>query len=403
MCAQNGPQSIEPEEETQEPEHHCHTCDCVIHDGCSIVGPDDNERCEQCHDERYGTCERCEETVRHSSLSEVGDQQWCRDCRQFHSFRCCECGGRFRDDDGVSCNAGYICQSCYEEDYFTCEGCGEVRHNDVYYEDGYCDDCRRDEDEDDGILDYDTDVVSALRPRFDPRLNLLGVELEVESKYASSACEDAMGCREALGESFAITKRDGSLGDGGFEIVTIPATLQSQREHWGKFFSRVPTGLTSWENGNCGMHVHASRAPLSQLTIGKILEFVNASANESFITRIAGRKSSSWSKFCDKHVSDARKYDSDRYQALNLRNSATVEFRIFKGTLKPSGFMKNLEFVAAIIRFCSLAGIRQLSVADFLAWFLDVRKDFPALDSWLFSHGFIPARSKTRKAVSSCA
>ena len=44
---------------------------------------------------------------------------------------CVECGERIARDCAlyVDCAGGYICQSCYDESYFTCARCGEIRHN----------------------------------------------------------------------------------------------------------------------------------------------------------------------------------------------------------------------------------------------------------------------------------
>ena len=40
-----------------------------------------------------------------------------------------------------------------------------------------------------------------------------------------------------------------------------------------------------------------------------------------------------------------------RYNCINLQNEATIEFRIFKGTLNPSSFFATLELVNNICKF----------------------------------------------------
>jgi len=87
------------------------------------------------------------------------------------------------------------------------------------------------------------------------------------------------------------------------------------------------------------------------LTIAKMLLFINAKENTNFITMIAGRSANHYCKVSQKTLKDVR-YCKDRYEALNLINRGTVEFRIFRGTLKRAVFFKCLEFCDALIQFC---------------------------------------------------
>jgi hypothetical protein len=195
---------------------------------------------------------------------------------------------------------------------------------------------------------------------------------------------------------FAIAKHDGSLRSGyGFELVTIPASLAEQRERWLRLFAKTPSGLKSWNTmGRCGMHVHASRSVLSGLTIGKLLVFINTNENQAFVEDVAGRRSAQWAAMMHKKISDATKRNYSRYEAINLQNDKTVEFRIFRGSLKPERFLKNLDFVASSVAFCIQSGIRGLTIPAYLKWFKDHRKDYQYLDSWLVAGNYLPARSK---------
>jgi hypothetical protein len=75
----------------------------------------------------------------------------------------------------------------------------------------------------------------------------------------------------------------------------------------------------------------------------------------------------------------------DRHEAINLMNKETVEFRIFKGTLKPQSFFKALEFCDALLHFC-LLGNNSISycksVPNFIKYVEENRKDYPHL--WAF-------------------
>ena len=61
-----------------------------------------------------------------------------------------------------------------------------------------------------------------------------------------------------------------------------------------KFYDNIPPDLKI--QNNVGMHVHISRKPLSQLTIGKMTEFLNRDDNKEFIHHIAGRINNSYAR-----------------------------------------------------------------------------------------------------------
>lgn len=398
-----------PITETQTPETedtptitcvHCHE---EIEDGEQTTGPDDAVYCESCYIEHFFCCDRCSDSCPTEDLHSVGDDSWCESCYSDHAFCCCDCGENYRLSNAIGYGDDSLCRGCYEDSYFTCEDCREVSHVENSHcsasgHDGmYCDSCFEEQSSDDceGVLDYSANVVRLLHPHIDPSAHLLGVELECESSDSSMTGENAADCVSSLGTSFAIAKCDGSLRSGhGFELVTIPANLDEQREHWKAFFRHVPRGLKSWDtSGRCGMHVHASRAPLSGLTIGKILVFINSSDNQTFVEAIAGRRSQSWAAFSDKKISDGKRCNPNRYEAVNLQNSATIEFRIFRGSLKPERFLKNLDFIASTIAFCVRSGIRELTIPAYLKWFKEHRKDYEYLDSWLVQNRHISPRS----------
>ena len=44
---------------------------------------------------------------------------------------CIECGDRLYEDDEIEiANGVYVCQCCYEDNYFKCAHCGDIFHND---------------------------------------------------------------------------------------------------------------------------------------------------------------------------------------------------------------------------------------------------------------------------------
>jgi hypothetical protein len=223
-----------------------------------------------------------------------------------------------------------------------------------------------------------------------PSTIYLGIELEYETPNRDIA-------RVAVGKALrghAIMKSDGSIRNG-FEIVTCPATLEIHLEEFKKFFSTFPAELSKSKNtmifpdDNTGMHVHVSRKPLSMLTIGKMTSFLNRKSNKEFIAYIAGRIDNHFARMdTSRTVTFPLMGNGDRYNALNLQNSATVEFRIFSTPKNWSEFASRLEFCQALTDYCQpcqVSGpLSQLSEhTSFINWLKDKRKLFPELTSHL--------------------
>lgn len=275
---------------------------------------------------------------------------------------------------------------------------------------GWAEESYWDEEEEDSlILGYDYNVLdelSFMKLSYEKSIcettklstPFFGVELEVEAdrntpRDIASKVMDDMYCNE-LTNQFALLKHDGSLAEDGFEIVTAPATYKVHRIAWKKFFNNSAKELTSWASGRCGIHVHISRDAFSAPHLGKFLVFINDSGNKKFVAKIAGRTSQEWCAFKDKKITDGWRYpfDGERYEAVNLTNSKTIELRIFRGTTKESSFMKNIEFTVASFYFTQTTSYTKLSYDDFLNW-LDATEGYPYLKHWLIAKGMSGGRA----------
>jgi hypothetical protein len=115
--------------------------------------------------------------------------------------------------------------------------------------------------------------------------------------YVSDDLNDTANTVSDLLEGYAILKEDGSISTmPGFEIVTAPCSLSIHREKITEFFSNNPD-IDTDDDINIGLHIHISRKPISQLSIGKLLVFINDPDNQDGIIAIAGRSSNNWAKF----------------------------------------------------------------------------------------------------------
>jgi len=266
-----------------------------------------------------------------------------------------------------------------EVDIETCTNCGNESVTELMI-DKVCHHCL---DATYKLHNYSTRVENMLKfkaTRVRPNTVYLGCELEYETENRNRA---QLGVGKLM-HGHALMKTDGSIRNG-FEIVTCPATLDIHLEIFKKFYDNIPKDLKI--ANNVGMHVHISRKPLSQLTIGKLTEFLNRLDNKSFIHHIAGRIDNNYARMnSDRTIIFARKnrHGGDRYNALNLNNEKTIEVRLFATPMNYKEFASRLQFVQALVDYCSPAQSneslkKQTHYESFMHWLSSRRRMFPEL------------------------
>jgi len=348
--------------------------------------------CDGCFDSLYFYCSKCgkykDKKVKHIVRDSGGyGKVVCKDCFNDFYSHCEHCGYGCKKADARMLEGHSYCFHCYDQ-MFVCPSCNRRLFKENYYDAGLCRKCWEDE-----RRAINPDHLAKAPLEFQGKgPHFYGIELEVE-------VDEQLDRRPAYAKrilkllnGFIICKHDGSIKDAntgrviGFEIVTVPASEEVQKEKWNIFFDNLPKGLRSYDTKTCGLHIHCARQPLTPLQIAKMLLFVNSKENVSFITTIAGRPPNTFCKIQDKQYRDARVISQEhRYEALNLSNKATVEFRIFRGTLKRESMFKSLEFCAALIQFCgrgnfSIKDCRQ--VDKFIEYVKLHKKDY--LHLWAF-------------------
>jgi hypothetical protein len=247
--------------------------------------------------------------------------------------------------------------------YWECDG--EYHHGPEYDDD---DDCNDDDDDDD---DSDMDSACINSYSYRPSMNFhklsnenenapfFGIELEVERKNSNGLKHKYMA--GMIKNEHWYFKTDGSLTDG-FEIVTHPLTFnyiqQSEKSFTDSLKLLVENGYNSYDANTCGMHIHISKANFTTWHLYRFLKFFVE--NKEFIVAISQRKMEKlkkWANIEDDNDSSliykAKKKDgnNERYVAINLQNKATLEIRIFRGTLNINSFMKNIEFAHALFMY----------------------------------------------------
>jgi|GEM_PF-3096636 hypothetical protein len=226
------------------------------------------------------------------------------------------------------------------------------------------------------LRDYNADVVEICDPVLKKNILYSGVELEVVADR--SRISDVFN---SLGLDYCITKKDSSISNG-FEIVTIPATLEQHTIKFEKFLTDGISQIST--DDSCGMHVHMTKKVIPGSSLLKMQFFMNACFNREFMDKVAGRVSETyavltppkngWRDFLDRRQVNKLKV-SERYVGLNTRKPSTVEFRIFKSTLDYPTFISNIEFCYALVDFCNKTPINRFHL-NFIN-FLDYLKDSP--------------------------
>ena len=266
-----------------------------------------------------------------------------------------------------------------EVDIETCTNCGNESVTELMI-DKVCHHCL---DATYKLHNYSTRVENMLKfkaTRVRPNTVYLGCELEYETNNRNRA---QLGVGKLM-HGHALMKTDGSIRNG-FEIVTCPATLDIHLDIFKKFYDNIPPDLKI--ANNVGMHVHISRKPLSQLTIGKLIEFLNRLDNKEFIHHIAGRIDNQYARMeSDRTITFLRKHRSggNRYNALNLNNEKTIEVRLFATPMNYKEFASRLQFVQALVDYCSPAQSnealkKQTHYQSFMHWLSSRKRMFPEL------------------------
>lgn len=303
-------------------------------------------------------------------------------------------------DDCSMWEGDWYSDTWLDDNTFFCDCCEQRLHNDRYGSDGRCEDCDG-EEERNRLRSYNDKSAASFRPEKNVPLKF-GIELEVESRDANSAVEL---CESIFPKNYVVYKEDGSLDDEGFEIVTRPDAPEVHKRIFSEFLSskEVRRTLTSWNSGNCGVHIHVSRAPLSPLWVGRILVMINSPEMRSIVSKVSGRYNTSYAGIRSKKLVDGKKgKDERKYDAVNNSPRDTIEFRLFRGTLVKESFLRYIEFVESVLAFTSPATTGNKDVSSpkkYLDFVSKRRKEYTNLFEFLKVRGFEVSGPSVKPAV----
>ena len=242
---------------------------------------------------------------------------------------------------------------------------------------------------------------------------LLGAEIEVAGNNpviderikedTVKKCIQIINNSDSDEENLIYSTHDGTVQ---IEFDTMPCSLRFHKNkmNYKEMFEYLDSVGYKGHDCDCaGLHIHADRKYLGRtkfqqdLVIAKIL-YIIEKFNDDLC--IIARRNNGYSVFCgDKCTSDTAvtlygKYrDTGKKAALNLQHPNTIEFRMFRSTLKYETLLLTLELVQNIINFSkniSFEELEDMSWNNLMNTFSDELKEY-----------YISRRNKVLKKESS--
>lgn len=309
----------------------------------------------------YEICEECGDIYHTDDMTDTRDGRVCIHCRDnyymwsdvmeqyIHEDECVWVGDDCMTDEYRD-NHYYCCESCGEWFDLECEGC---ESDDGYY---LCDSCTDDYRLENGSVYYkDSGYIQEYHPDIDLHFygngpKFLGCEYEVQGG----------GCNSNIAESIFgdyrefYCSRDGSLEEG-FEAITHPCSPSHMLSiDWEEITKRL--GRNDYDDTEgAGFHIHISREHFkSQSHIGKLIRFFSDNYQE--LVNFGNRTWDTANKWAeptdydedDKFIDIYSNAKGERYSAVNVWPSETVEIRLFGCTYRPEVIRSYIQFVDII-------------------------------------------------------
>jgi len=362
----------------------CAECDVDI---TGSSGHDhDLEVCCDCLEEKYDSCQHCDQIFPKSDFIEVDDEPTCEDCFSEYYEQCPDCSEIITQDESYySENSGdAYCMDCYYERYTRCEGCDYEMNSDYanYCEsDGcsYCDDCIPDSDVD---LDSYGSVKIHSSNSFEKNkfARAVGIEIEACNSFYDELETDTYYSNFEIKNNWRIV-HDGSISpsgedDIGREFVTRGGLSGDELYLSINNITSILANRGWYVNKSCGLHVHIDARDLRARQLAYILAVAKLCEPVLYKVMPPSRGNTRWAKripmsteeilrihdeedFIDAwyrshgtHPS-MEKYNDSRYCGVNMHSRVihgSIEFRHHSGTLNPEKIINWIEICQSIVK-----------------------------------------------------
>lgn len=352
--------------------------------------------CPACAEARYFTCHSCGSAAEVAESTVVSSgERICSRCARTQAYFCPECEEWHlysRRSHIVTHDSDYICDEC-ADGYELCACCGEYfRIDDMEEpdEDEYvCHRCAARRGSGD-IYSYSYKPAPIFHRADGEGQNslVLGIELEMDAARGGDPRAAAHRIKSRFGDEWLYFKRDSSL-DNGVELVTHPISpkvlLSEQgRSMWSCICAEaLAEGMRSHDTETCGLHVHVNRnyfgtsEAVRLVTEYKLATLVDRLFEPlAIFSRRKRARLENWARRPQvpngggSWLARARAthlvMTSTRYNAVNILNDNTIEFRLFRGTLKPETLFATFAFISGL---CDYARQCTPTDAERISWY----------------------------------
>jgi hypothetical protein len=339
----------------------------------------------------FQTCNECGSVIKEEAgelVIEVDGSGYCQSCIEEHFVTCESCNDLLHSENAEQDGYNSYCYRCYENSYARCDDCGAiVFQSDIYHtnDNAYCQRCYSDNDRGDDDDDDDDFYIHNYNYRPNPKFygtgdRYFGVELEIDEGGQLSGNAAALLSLANRNSDLVYIKADGSL-IRGLEIVTHPMTLEYHETTmpWNALLEKVKEmDYLSHKTDTCGLHIHVNRTTfgstleVQEQCISRVLYFVEHHWEDMLIfSRRTVDQMKQWAARYgyrsnpQEVLNHAKSGCLGRYTCVNITNYDTIEFRMFRGTLKYNTLIAALQMVNAI---CDAAVLMSNDEISGLSW-----------------------------------
>lgn len=288
-----------------------------------------------------------------------------------------------------SCNSLFLktlLKKNFDTDQFECQGCREKQNPEPTRQTVYT-----------GYHSHSNWNFKYVRTeKDDPRCICFGLEIEMHSKLGNSSADAQESAwqitrkRKELGlPNIVYFERDGSLMEGGFEMVTSPMSLNYHKFYWTQMLPKIREVAVGWNTHEYlgkiddqwyGIHLTFSRKYMKDLALARLVKFFDDKENNNFVLGLAQRRviysggilgNIEKPKLKDKvNLAEGKIQGSNaRYVPVNVKQKGLVELRFWRTTLNTESFLKNLEWFWLFHKWVESTPYSH-KAKDFVTWVL---------------------------------
>lgn len=308
------------------------------------------------------TCSCCGKRKQSKNIIyDIDDNPICVDCiREFYTM-CSSCGRYFR------VNGKRVCRKCESIVYLNTINSYGTKPSPVF-------------------KNHNSDIETEIKGK-----RYYGIEMEFNNTSPEEVQKKSI---DLYRKKYLYNKRDGSISSG-VEVVTSPLDRKSIVYMLDGFKDSLEYISKRDYKNNAGIHIHVNKKSISPITRYKIYMLLNnyATINETNIIYFLSGRYRYFNVIPDDSVGLSDSYyrlgkskhksykkDSDRYQALNVKNKSTFEFRLFKASSSKEEILSYVDMVDSIIDFCDESGIKDMRVSNFILYLKSKSKNKILLD-----------------------